>query len=46
MSWQSQGEVELPVAAADRLPREGNVTAAVWAALESDTLPPGIWRQE
>jgi uncharacterized protein YgiM (DUF1202 family) len=46
LSWQSKGEIELPVAVADRLPREGNVTAAVWAALESNTLPPAIWRQD
>ena len=46
LSWQSKGEIDLPVAVADRLPREGNVTAAVWAALERNTLSTGIWRQE
>jgi uncharacterized protein YgiM (DUF1202 family) len=46
LSWQSKGEVELPAAATDRLPREGSVTASVWAALESNTLSPEVWRQE
>jgi uncharacterized protein YgiM (DUF1202 family) len=46
LSWQSKGEVELPVTTADRLPREGNVAALVWASLERNTLSPEIWGEE
>jgi uncharacterized protein YgiM (DUF1202 family) len=43
MSWQSMGEVELDDSSAEEIPREGEVSAAVWAGLSKDTTDPGIW---
>jgi hypothetical protein len=43
MSWQSMGEVELDDSSAREMPREGKVSAAVWAGLVKNTIDPRVW---